>query len=410
MRVCLISPPKPYLLNPLSCPPLGLMTVASVLKDMGHDVSLIDLNKDDRIPDADLYGISITTPDLFEAIRIKDEIKEQNPDARVIAGGPHATLCSEECAQHFDVVCVGDHSAVEKLNELNGQKIVYGYAKDFDKYHPDRDIVDLWDYKFEVAGVRASTVVFTQSCVWRKCAFCCRAPMPYDRVRLHSVKWCEEELSQIAEKGFRAVQCYDDEFLCFRKRDEQIVRLIPEYIEVWRCFLRADYCLRNKDLVRLAVKNGLREVLIGVESGSEKILKTIEKGTMPKMNLEAIKFLHSLGVKVKAAMIIGLPGESPETLMETWKWLEKAEPYIETFDFTIFVPMPGSKIYEHPDKYDIGFSRDVCYTPYKGYGTEVWQPPKVWTSKLTPEQIAHAREVFERRFKFKEDVILQVEM
>jgi len=400
-RVCLINPPKPYLLNPMACPPLGLMTVASVFEDLGHEVELIDLNKDEDIPGADIYGISITTADFFEAIRLKDELKREHPHAKVIVGGPHPTLCPEECAEHFDAVCVGDCSAVEKLN---GGRIIYGHAKDFDRYHPDREIINLWDYEFYVCGVRATTVVFTQSCVWRRCAFCCRYPMPYDRVRLHSVKWCEEELAEIAEKDFPGLQTYDDEFLTFRNRDEQIVRLIPEYgFEVWRCFLRADYCLKNKDLIRLAVRNGLKEVLIGIESGSEKILKIIEKGTTPEMNLEAIKFLHSLGVKVKAAMIIALPGESPETLKETWKWLEKAEPYIETFDFTVFTPYPGSKVWCNPEKYDIKFSKSDCYRAYKGMHSEGWKPPKINTSSLSFEQIVRSRDIFEKRFKFKEE-------
>jgi len=373
------------------------MTVASVFKEMGYEVTLIDLNKD-RIPEADLYGISITTPDFPESIKIGDEIKQQNPDAKVIAGGPHATICPEECAKHFDVVCVGDCSAVENLN---GKKIVHGYLKDFDRYHPDRDVVDLWNYEFYVCGERATTTVTAQSCIFRRCAFCSRLPMPYDRVRLHSVKWVQEELAGIAEKGFRAVVFYDDEFLCFRKRDEQIVKLIPEYgFEVWRCFLRADYCLRNKDLVRLAVKNGLREVLIGVESGSAEVLKSIEKGTTPELNLEAIKFLHSLGVKVKASMIVGLPNESNETLKETWRWCEKAEVYVSEWDFTIFMPYPGSKVWRNPARYGIEFDKnEIIYGGgwYKGipgkYECKIKHP------NLSKKEILRWRGLFEKRFK-----------
>jgi radical SAM superfamily enzyme YgiQ (UPF0313 family) len=378
---------------------------------MGYEVTFIDLNEDERIPEANIYGISITTPDFFEAIKIKDEIKQMNPDARVVVGGPHATLRPEECLKAgFDIVCEGDFSAAKRIQWVwKTPVIVGGMAKNIDEYHPDREIVDLWKYEFYVCGVRATTVVFTHSCVWRKCAFCCRYPMPFDRVRLHSVEWCEEEIAEIAEKGFRGLQIYDDEFLCFRKRDEQIVRLIPEYgIEVWRCFLRADFCLRNKDLVRLAVKNGLKEVLIGIESGSAKILEIIEKGTTPEMNLEAIRFLHSLDVKVKAAMIVGLPGESPETLKETWRWLEKAEPYIETFDFTIFTPYPGSKVWRNPEKYDIKFDKKDCYKAYKGMHAKGWEPPRISTSSLSFEQIFRARDLLEKRFKFKEDVSLAV--
>lgn len=395
----MVNPPKPYLLNPMACPPLGLMTVASALKDVGYDVELIDLNKDSNIPESEIYGISMTTADFNTCIGIRDGIKQQY-GAKVIVGGPHPTLCPEECAQYFDVVCVGDYSSIL---HLNGEKIVYGYTKDFDRYHPDREIVDLWDYDFYVLGERATTVVFTQSCPWRKCAFCCRYQMPYDRVRFHSVKWCEEEIAEIAEKGFRSIQIYDDEFLTFRKRDEQIIKLLSEYgIEVWRCFLRADYCLKNRDLVELAARNGLGEVLVGVESGSDTILKVIDKGTTTAMVEEAFRFLHSKNVAIKAACIVGLPSESPQTLEESWKFYERIEPYVKDWDFTVFCPYPGSKVWNHPEAYDIRFDKEECYTAYKGMHAEGWRPPKISTSTLSFEQILDARDRFERRFKFKE--------
>lgn len=406
MRVCLIVPPRPYLINQKAIPHLGLLTVASVLKERDYEVEFVDFADGWEFIDADIYGMTATTPDFTTAIRIKHWIKEHDKDAIVAIGGPMATLMSAECVKHFDVVCSGDFASVAHFDWLcKTPVIVAGMAKKehFDKYHPDRDLIDLWDYEFYVCGERATTVVFTHSCVWRKCAFCCRYRMPYDRVRLHSVKWCEEELSQISEKGFPALQIYDDEFLCFRKRDEQVVKLIPEYgFKVWRCFLRADFCLKNKDLVKLAVRKGLGEVLIGVESGSRKVLEAIEKGTTPEMNLEAIRFLHSLGVSVKAAMVVGLPYESHETLKETWKWCEKAEPYVSDWDFSIFVPLPGSKVWKNPEKYGIRFDKnEIIYggSWYKGIPGKY--DCKIRHQNLSKEEILKWRDLLEQRFKFK---------
>jgi len=378
----LISPPKPYLLNPRACPPLGLLTVASHLRSLGRDVEVVDLCIREDIPEADAYGISVTTPDFPEAARLARELKREHPGSTVTAGGPHATLRPLECLQAgFDDVWVG------------------GVPGD---PHPDRRIVDLWEYEFYVGGLRATTMVTAAGCAWAEktggCAFCSRPP--HDRVRYMSVRWVEEELREISSLGFPAVMAYDDEFFTFPERDEQIVRLIPEHgIEAWRCFLRADYCLRNRGLIELAARNGLREALIGVESGSARILKLVKKGTTPGTNLEAIKFLHSIGVEVKAAMIIGLPSESPDTLRETWEFCELAEDWVADWDFTVFVPMPGSEVYEHPERFDCRFDEKACYTAYKGYGTSGWSPPKVRTSALSPEAITRAREAFERRFK-----------
>ena len=169
----------------------------------------------------------------------------------------------------------------------------------------------------------------------------------------------------------------------------------------WRAFGHSQFLLRNKELLFEASRNGLREVLIGMESGSDQILKSINKGTTVAMNKEAIKLLHFLGVKVKAAMIVMLPGESVETLKETWSFCEEMEPFISDFDFTMLVPYPGSQIYEHPENFDIKFDKKEVYQAYKGAGTEAWNPTPVSTSKLSFGEGLIWREALETRFKYK---------
>lgn len=406
MKVCLIVPPRPYLIDQKAIPHLGLLTVASVLKDRGYEVEFLDFADGWEYVDAEIYGITATTPDFTTAIKIKDWIKEHNRDAIVAIGGPMATLMSMECIKHFDVVCSGDFASVAHFDWLCKFPVIIGgmsTREHFDKYHPDRDLVDLWDYEFYVCGERATTTVFTHSCVWRKCAFCCRYQMPYDKLRLHSVKWCEEEIAEIADKGFRAIQVYDDEFLCFPKRDEQIVRLFPEYgIKVWRCFMRADYCLRNRDLVKLAVRNGLGEVLMGIESVDAKVLELIDKGTTADMYLKAIEFLHSLNVRTKLAFIVGLPGETEESLTKMWKFCERVEPMVADYDFTILTPYPGSKLWKNPERYGIEFDKkEIIYGNgwYKGIPGKY--DCKIRHSNLSKEQLLKWRDLLEQRFKLK---------
>lgn len=380
MRVCLISLKKPYLLNPMACPPLGLMTVSSYFKSKGYEVELVDLNKREEIPEADLYGISITTPDFYEAIKVKNEIKSKYPNSKVIVGGPHATICPEECKKHFDEVWIGE------------------IDPNIDKYHPDRDIVNLWDYEFYVDG-RATTMLTAHGCLWAEktggCVFCSR----YQKLKYHSLDFVREEIEDIKKHGFSSIMIYDDEFFTFPERDEKIVEMLGNNNIKWRCFGHSLYIIRNKDLVKKAADNGLREVLLGIESGSRKILKVIRKGTTPELNEKAIKLLYDLGIRVKAACIVGLPSESKETLRESWEWYSKVRNYITDWDFTVCTPYPGSDIYNHPEKYDFFFDRSSIYTAYKGYGTKDWIPPKIWTSKLTFEEMMKARDEFEREFK-----------
>ncbi len=403
-KVCLIIPKRPYLLKQKALPFLGVLQVSSALKAAGHEVSVLDFADGKKYVPADWYGITCLTADFDESIKIKDFIKENNPNAKIILGGPHPTYHLEDCKDKFEYIACGDgEESVPKIIEDN-EKIAFGCLKDIDKFHPDREILNMWDYDFQIGGIRATSIVTAYSCAWGKCAFCSRPPKEHNIPRFHSAEWCKKEIKEIADLGFKAIQIYDDEFFTFRERDEQIINFMKEFgIEAWRCFARADFSLKVKDLIKKAVDNNLKEVLIGIESGSKKILEVINKGTTPEMNYEVVKFFSDLGVKVKAAIVIGLPSESKETLKETWDWCEKAEDYVAFWDFTVFTPLPGSDIHKNPHNYDIEFRREDTRVAYKGMHAD-WEPCPIRTSKLTFDEILKYRDLLEKRFKFKEKV------
>lgn len=402
-KVCLIIPLRQYLIKQKALPHLGVLQVASALKSVGCEVKVLDFADGYRFEDAEWYGITATTPDWYEVLRIRDWILENKETERIMVGGSHATCNPRECAENFMYVAIGDgeESAIKIVRD--NCAIAHGYLKDIDTFHPDKEVIDLWSYEFYVDGYRATSMVTAYSCAWGKCAFCSRYPKPYNRVRYHSSSWCEEEIKQIVNLGFGAIQIYDDEFFTHPTRDQFIIQAMKEHGLKWRCFVRADYSLRNKWLIEMAANSGLREVLIGCESGSKKILKAINKGTTPKVNYDAIKFLHSLGVKVKCAMIIALPSESPDTLKETWKWCESVEDMVNDWDFTIFTPLPGSSIFNNLEEYDVEFDKCDTYTAYKSYKDAIacakWSPCKIRTSSLSFEEIIEWRDKFENRFK-----------
>jgi anaerobic magnesium-protoporphyrin IX monomethyl ester cyclase len=400
MRVCLIFPPSPFLLDPKALPPLGVLYVSAALKRLGHDVTVLDFADGYRFVEADVYGVSITTPQFPEAVKILKFLREHGAE-RVVAGGPHASLMPKECLEAgFDAVGVGDGElTMPVLMNADSPRIVEAWATDVDALpHPDRTALDLHSYNFKIRGVKATSMMSSRGCVWGKCAFCSRWDKAF---RPHSAEYVIEEVKQIHDLGFNGLMIYDDEWFVLPKRDRKIIGVLGELGFTWRAFGRADFILRNRELVEYAARNGLAEVLIGVESGSDYILGIIRKGTTSRMNLEAIRFLHERGVDTKCAIIIGLPGESPETLRETWSFCEKVEPYVESWDFTVFTPYPGSHVYNCPEMYDIKFDKARVYAAYKGMGSPNWNPAPVSTSKLSFEEVLAWRESFERRFKLK---------
>jgi anaerobic magnesium-protoporphyrin IX monomethyl ester cyclase len=392
-EITLINPPSPFLLSERVMPPLGILYVASSLKRAGIKVQFVDMADDPHaeIPFTECYGITATTPQ-FPAVR---KILHRLMPGKIVIGGPHATVHPTECLEAgFSAVIVGEgETAIFRF--LKGERgiIEEHPIKNLDKIpFPARSLVT--DYHYEIDGVPAATMVTTRGCYYRKCAFCCQTWGP---IRFRSAENVTAELLDILGYGYRAVMIYDDEFFVNTARDFQICWTLNRLGFIWRCFSRAD--LITEQVAEVASMTDCKEMLIGIESGSDTILQNISKGCSSDDNRKAIHLLYDHGIRVKAAMIIMLPGESPQTLKETWVFCEEMEPYVSDWDFTICTPYPGSAIYQAPARYDFCFDKDAIYSAYKGAGSNLWSPPKVWTSNLSFEAGLTARDKFEKRFK-----------
>lgn len=400
MKVCLVNPPCDFLMDPKALPPLGLMTTSSVFKKHGITVEMLDLAGNNRWRETlehclkndgfDFIGVTATTATSPYSLEVLQAVKSHR--IPVVCGGPYPTLCPQEClAKGFDIVSVGDAEATVPKILLGEKGIVEGWAHNMDEYHPDRKSLDLWEYNFYVDGVRATSMMTAYGCVWHRCAFCCRPP--HDVLRFHSAEWVKEELRQIAELGFKSVMIYDDEFFVNPKRDIEIIRSLGEMGFTWRAFGHSHFILKNKELIQEANKNGLREVLIGVESGSKQILDNIHKGVTPEENCQAIKLLQKCKVRVKGAFIVGLPGESWETIRETEEFIEKCP--CDDYDFSILQVYAGSDIYRHPETYDLKFKPSTTWWK----GTPGKYECSVSTSHMNSEAVLEARDYLEDKFK-----------
>lgn len=389
MKVCLIAPCRPYLINQKALVPLGLLYVADALKKQKQDVEVLDFADGYQFIEADLYGVGVTTPDYAESLKILKWLKE-NGAKRVVCGGPHASLCPEQCLKDgFDGVSVGDGElTIEGL--LKGEKRVEAWAQDVNDFYPDRHAIDLWKYEFDVGGKRATSLITARGCSWQGCAFCSR----WDKgIRFCSAEHVDKEIADIRDLGFKSVAIYDDEFFLFPSRDLQIIKMLGDADLEWRAFAHSHFLLRNKDMVREASGNGLVEVLIGIESGSRYILESINKGTTPGENMQAIRLLQDHGVRVKGAFIVGLPGES-------WKSVKETEDFIQScpcddYDFSILQVYPGSDILKNPDVYDLKFH--ASSDPWKGIPGNY--KCDVYTSNLSSRELIEIREDFEKRYK-----------
>lgn len=364
LDVKLINTPSPFLINDRAFVPLGLLYVASTVRSLGHKIEILDLLGNPGYMESldgvkgDVFGMAATTPQYPVAVEMMKKLKAQNPDAKFIIGGSHTTLKPQTGLDDgFDIVMLGEgeNSIKTILTNISAtgtcESIVQApYTEDLDSIpYPARDLVDIKSYGYEFEpGHKATTVMTSRGCPWN-CAFCTKDVFG-KTLRFRSPENVAGEIKEVIEKfGIKDFLFVDDVVSLKRDRFVKLLELITPLGINWRCYSRVDTL--DKELLELMKKAGCREIGCGVESGSQKILDNVNKKTTVEQNTKIAMLCKEVGIVFNAFIMIGLPGETYETVLETRRWFEEVLP--EKFGYNIFSPYVGTDIYMHPEKYDI---------------------------------------------------------
>ena len=404
--ISLIFPSSPFLINEQVFPPLGILYLAAICRDWGYKPQVIDLataDLEDTVKvEANIVGISLTTPQRDQAYRIAKQLKKEGKTT--IAGGPHATHMPQECLENgFDYVIRGEgEMALVGLllyltSDMSPDDKMLGNTSDFvspDRLPmPARDLIDLEKYRYTIEGRHATTLMTSRGCPFH-CSFCARVTRKY---RSASAKYVISEIEHLYDTyGFEAFMIFDDVFTVSKKRTKALAEYFAGSGFLFRCFARSN--LIDHDITNYLAQMGVVEVGIGVESGSDEILRKNLKGTNRQGNLNAFRRLREKGIRSKAFIIVGLPGESEATISETEDWIRQARP--DDIDFTVFQPLPGSPVFEKPKLWDIKFEYNSSPMWYKG--TPGMYKSNVSTSALSSERIVEIRDELEDKYKKKE--------
>jgi len=208
--------------------------------------------------------------------------------------------------------------------------------------------------------------------------------------------------------------CYDDELNINENRFNEFLERLIKYqkdnsVEFsFRGFTRAD--LLTETQAKLMYTAGFRWLLIGFESGSDKILFNMNKKTTVEQNTHAFEIARSAGLKIKALMSIGHPGESEETVNETKNWILKVKP--DETDVTIITLYPGSPYYDQSVLVNniwtyTSKSGDKLYSDDADFiNTEFYYKSKedrylchVYTDYLSKEKIVQCRNLLEKEIR-----------
>lgn len=364
MKVTLISPPSPFLINQKAFPSLGILYLAAVMEQQNIDVTVADLtDKEDeldaalqRFAGADIYGVTATTPQYPQVLRILKTLRRQNPAAHIAVGGAHPSAIPEKCLQdgfNFVVVGEGELAMIRLVTHLEAGQLLPNLIRapsiqEIDTIpRPARHLIDIRAYSYDIDGGQGATLITSRGCPYA-CAFCSKDAWQQG-VRFHSVDYVVSELKHLMDVyGFKHFLFLDDTLTIHKKRLFELCNRIKLFGIKWRCYARSS---TTKELLLAMKEAGCVEVGVGVESGSQKILDIVNKKETVEQNTRFVEACKEAGLIANVFIMIGLPGETYETVEETRRWMERVRP--QKFGFNIFMPYAGTPIYNHPEKFDI---------------------------------------------------------
>lgn len=367
--------------------PLSILAVGSSLQAAGYEVILLDVQVDQdweerlsrSLEGALLFGVScLTSPSIRAVLRALELARRQAPEVPIVWGGYHATLAyqgiMDEGLVDYVVRGQGDDSIVALADTLSGS----GGADSTDVLaripnlvfrrdgrlliNPLSAIDDMnrlprMDYrlievpKYFQADRRYLSYVSSYGCPWA-CTFCAEPTQSLRRWEPLAAKRTVDEVSDLWETYRPAKICFmDPNFSTDAKRVVEIVEEMESRgLRLnFLCDMRARDVLsvaRRIDLRRLR-EVGFREIYIGIESGSDRVLTQLRKGLTASDALRACQLLDVAGIQTDTTFIHDLPGETEEDSEQTFQLLEELCQLAHNRQFHHFyMPFPSTALYD----------------------------------------------------------------
>ncbi len=224
-------------------------------------------------------------------------------------------------------------------------------------------------------------VATTRGCPYA-CTFCAYGK---SKCRERDVECVIQELKHLrSAHKIKSFLFFDDTISIKGGRVEELCRrMIEEGLDKlkWVCCTRAN--LVTYDMLKIMKKAGMKEIAIGIETGSETILKNVKKGVSLDDIRRAAKWCKQLGIMFYGLVIIGLPGETRQTVEETIKFIKEIDPFYTQICFA--TPFPNTEMYEYYDKR--GYINTKDWSKYFPLSDE----PVIRTEELTAQQLKELR-------------------
>lgn len=391
----------------------GLAHISSAAKAQGFAMDLIDLRalsgwdqfKEELLSrQPDVVGLTMMSVDYGPATEAARVVKEVMPNTVTVVGGPHPTITVEEVTKvlEFDYVVIreGEITFPWLLAELSAgrrpeNRVLEGEMPNLDALpFPDRELfLNEWrKYGYtldspEVPFVPDLPPPFLTIIAGRGCRYNCNFCQPAERllfgrkVRKRSPANIITELEMLRDRyHFASFMFHDD---CLTEDRDWVLEFCNLYEskgfrQPFFCQSRADIIVHHAEMVQRMAQVGLKGYFIGFESGNDRVLKFLRKGTTRAKNLAAADICKKYGIKIWANYMLGLPTETKEEVMDTVSMLKEIDP--DWYSPAFYTPHPGSDLYDYCVENDLSlitshdqYRRNPWETKVKGQDFEFLQ-------------------------------------
>lgn len=365
-------------------PPIGLGYLASSII-ANNEVRIVDCLKDKIFPEnlgpilawcPDVVGISLFSKDLLITQKYLAQIKKFSNKIITVIGGPHPSGSAEKIFELFtrnlDYAFAGEAEAgfpllLKDLSEGNNgssferipgliwlengslKQNEKAFPKEINKFSCAWDLIRPDSYPPLPHGAfykafPIAPVIITRGCPHR-CTFCTVGMISGRQRRIRSISNVLNELELLkAEYGVREIHIEDDNFTADTSYVQEFCRqLISKRLSLsWTCPNGVRLDTLDEPTLRLMKEAGCYVISVGIESGSNRILKLMKKNLSISQIKEKVNLIHQIGITVSGFFIIGYPGETIEEIRQTFAFSRSLPLSRVTYSFV--QPFPGSEI------------------------------------------------------------------
>ena len=373
----------------------------------------------------DLVVLHTSSPSFAGDVQVAEAFKRENPDLKIgfvgakVAVEPEASLLASPAIdfvarEEFDFT-LAEIAEGRPLAEVDG--VTFRDAAGTVASTPDRAILEDMDRLPYVTDVYKRDLnindyfigylkhpylsLYTGRGCRSRCTFCLwPQTVGGHRYRTRSVEHVLGEMARIRElfPAVKEVFFDDDTFTDDRRRAEEIARGMGKLGLTWSCNAKANV---PRETLKIMRDNGLRLLLVGYESGNQQILINIKKGVRVERARQFTKDCRDLGITIHGTFIVGLPGETTETIQETIRFAKEINPH--SLQVSIAAPYPGTALYQQAK--DSGWLPDDDATLIDEHGV---QAATLSYPNLNRTEIYDSVETFYKQFYFRAGKIAEM--